>query len=97
VDRRPVFERHYGGWSDYSYRRWEPYHPWYYGWFFHPAYYYDPPLLVRGSLYPSPFNMGRFILTLVVTGLVIAGIVWAVRAFLRRKELQDRFYQRGEA
>jgi hypothetical protein len=48
-------------------------------------------------MYPSPFNTGRFLMTLLVTGAVIVGVVWAVRSWSHHKDKTRRIYERREA
>jgi hypothetical protein len=77
IDNRPIVVRHYGGWGDYSYDwgapRWYYYAPW------HPAFYFHPPVLYGGAMYPGGVNYLNVLLGAICIAVVLALILRAMK------------------
>ncbi len=73
---RPMYS---GGFSDYSFYWSRP--SWYYYTPFHPAFYYSPPIYTGGAYYGGGFSFFRFLMGLVLIGVVIGGVIWVFSLF----------------
>jgi uncharacterized membrane protein YhaH (DUF805 family) len=75
--RTPVHS--YGGGSAYSFYWNQP--SWYYHTPFHPAYYYSPPVMYNGAVYPGAFSLTRFIFGLFWLTLFVFAIAYLIRRY----------------
>jgi hypothetical protein len=46
---------------------------------FHPAWYWQPPIVYGGGVYPGGFDLGHFLIALIVVAVVVAVIVHLLR------------------
>lgn len=60
---------YYGGWSHYSYYWGSP--AWYFWTPFHPAFFYGPPVIYGGEMYPGDFLWSRLLIGILVWFFII--------------------------